>query len=135
MTMLVVTALSAAACGDDDDEPAGDTSASADVDRYCELTMQLDEAGSEAFRELEQDEDATQEDFEQAEADFVREHEDELAELVDVAPTEIREEVELLLRALRARGGLEEDAPAERDVGMAERTITRFERKNCPATE
>ena len=131
--MLAVAALAAAACGDDDDEPAGDASASGDVDRYCELTMQLDEAGSEAFRELEQDEDAQEEDFEQVEADFVRQHEDELAELVDVAPAEIQEEVELLLRALRARGGLEEDAPADRDVSRAERTITRFERNNCPS--
>ena len=94
IALLAVFAI--AACGDDDDE-AAETTASADVDRYCELTKQLDEAGSEAFRELEQDPKATEKDFEEAEADFVRQHQAELDELAEVAPEEIQDDVPVLV--------------------------------------
>ena len=128
---MLLAVFAMAACGDDDDEPA-DTNASADVDRYCELTNQLDEAGSEAFRELEQDSEATQKDFEEAEADFVRQHEAELDELAEVAPEEIQDDVPVLLAGLRGRAGLEEP-PDDQELKKAEKAITRFERQNCPA--
>ena len=127
--LLAVFAL--AACGDDDDE-AAETTASADVDRYCDLTKQLDEAGSEAFRELEQDPNATEKDFEEAEADFVRQHEDELDELAQVVPDEIEEDAQVLLASLRGRAGLEEQPPDEDEAEKAERAVTRFEKRNCP---
>ena len=128
---MLLAVIAIAACGDDDDE-AADTTASADVGRYCELTQQLDEAGQEAFRELEQDPDATENDFEKAEADFVRQHEAELDELTDVAPEEIQDDVSVVLAALRGRAGLEEQPPADQEAAKAERAITRFERENCP---
>jgi len=121
-----------AACGDDDNDEAADTTASADVGRYCELTKQLDEAGSEAFRELEQDPKATQKDFEEAEADFVRQHEADLDELAEVAPEEIQDDVPVLVAGLRGRAGLEEQPPDDQELKKAERAITRFERTNCP---
>jgi hypothetical protein len=134
LTLLLLCTFAVAACGgdDDDDGGGGDTTASADVDRYCELSKQLDEAGSEAFRELEQDPDATEQDFEQAEADFVRQNEAELDELAQVAPDEIQEDVDVLLAALRGRAGLEETPPDEDAAEEAERALTRFERNNCP---
>lgn len=131
LALIVLPAVFAiAACGDDDDE-AADTTGSADVGRYCELTTQLDEAGSEAFRELEQDPEATEEDFEEAEAEFVRQHEAELDELAAVAPEEIREDVSVVLAALRGRAGLEEQPPDDQEAKKAERALTRFERENC----
>jgi hypothetical protein len=132
LALIVLLAVFAvAACGDDDDDGA-DTTASADVGRYCELTKQLDEAGSEAFRELEQDPEATEKDFEEAEADFVRQNEAELAELAELAPKEIQDDVPVLLAGLRGRAGLEEQPPDDQEVKRAERAIARFERENCP---
>ena len=96
------------------------------------MAKQLDEAGSEAFRELEQDPEATEKDFEEAEADFVRQHEAELDELAEVAPEEIQDDVPVLLASLRDRAGLEEQPPDDQELKKAERAITRFERENCP---
>ena len=132
LIVLMLSILSAVACGDDDDDEAGETTASADVDRYCELTQQLDKAGSEAFRELEQDPDATEQDFEQAEAEFVRQNEAELDELAEVAPEEIQEEVAVVLASLRGRAGLEEQPPDDQMSQKAEQALQRFERENCP---
>jgi hypothetical protein len=131
LAVVLLSLLFAAACGDDDDE-AGDTTPSADVDRYCELSQQLDEAGSDAFRELEQDPGATEQDFEQAEAEFVRGHEAELDELAEVAPEEIQADVAVLLASLRGRAGLEEQPPDDQAAEKAEKTVQRFERENCP---
>lgn len=114
------------------EDEQGGGGATADVDRYCELSQQLDEAGSQAFRELEQDPSATREDFEQAEADFVREHEAELEEITQVAPPEIQNEVQVLISSIRGRAGLEEQAPDEQAERQADQTIRRFERQNCP---
>ena len=132
MLLALLAVLAIAACGGDDDE-AADPTASADIGRYCELTKELDDAGSEAFRELEQDSEATQKDFEEAEADFVRQHEAELDELAEVAPEEIQDDVPVLLAGLRGRAGLEEQPPDDPELKKAEKAITRFERQNCPA--
>jgi hypothetical protein len=122
-------ALSLAACGDDDDE---ETTAAVDVARFCEINQELNEAGTEHFEELEQDPEATREDFEAAERSFYEENEDLIAEGQRVAPPEIQDELEFLVAGLRFRAGLTDEKPDPAEVRAAERTINEFEKENCP---
>jgi hypothetical protein len=130
VAVVVVAAMGFAACGDDDEE-GGETTAVADIDRFCELTKQLDQAGTEAFEELEQDPEATREDFEQAEAEFLQEHEAELDEIQQVAPEEIQNEIQVVIAGTRGRAGLEENPPEQQEERAAEEAIRQFERENC----
>ena len=128
--MVVVFGLvvPVAACGDDDDSGAGD------VDRYCELTGELDAAGEEAFAALEQDPDATEEDFAAAEAAFFAEHEDDLAELAEAAPAEIRADAEVLLDAQRRFAeGESREAVESAEVQEADEQVNAFEEEHCEA--
>lgn len=133
LAVAALLVLGVAACGGGDGD-GGETTAAADLDRYCELTQQLDQAGTEAFEALEQDPKATRKDFEQAEADFLREHEPEFEEIVQVAPKEIQDEVRVLLAATRGRAGLEEQPPNKQDEQTAQQTVQQFERENCEAS-
>ena len=137
--ILLALALGAAlpACGDDDDDDGGgggaDTGtqpAVADVGRYCELTKELDEAGNEAFRELEQNPNASEEDFERVEREFVESNQEKIDELVRVAPEEIREDIGVLLAGLRSRAGQGPEVDEDQEQA-AERRVTRFEDENC----
>src|SRR5688572_15799672 len=87
-----------AACGDDDN--GSTVTAGADLERYCQLSRQLDSAGQEIFRKLEQDPKATPEDYRKAEAELVRQEAAALDEITRVAPAEIRQEAAVLVRAL-----------------------------------
>jgi outer membrane PBP1 activator LpoA protein len=130
----LLAALLLAGCGDDDDTttPVGtETVATADVERYCELSKELDAAGEEQFEALEQDPNATNEDFEEAEADLVESNEAQLEEIQQVAPPEIAADVGVLVAGLRARAGLEEGGPSEREQNQAEIRIDAFENDNC----
>ena len=118
------------ACGDDD-EGGEESSASADLARYCELSQELDEAGAEAFKALEQDPNATPEDFAKAEADLVKEIDPKLDEIATTAPDEIDEEAQILVASVRARGGLEDQPPDEQEAREAEATIQQYEKENC----
>ena len=115
-------------CGDDDDEASS-------VERYSELVQELDEAGSEAFADLEEDESATEEDFAEAERRFVDDHQDDFDELREVAPDEIADDIEVLLAAQeeRAAGGEQEEASDE--VVAAEERVGAFEASNCGESE
>jgi hypothetical protein len=124
VAMIPVLALAGlVGCGDDDDEAHGDP------DRYCELSREMDQAGDEAFAELEEDEDATEQDFARAERAFLEAHSDEFDEIREVAPDEIRADVDTLLDAVRARAqGSEESSP---EADEAEQHVTEFEDQNC----
>jgi hypothetical protein len=124
----VAAILLAAGCGDADEDTSG---ATVDIARYCEITQQLDEAGTEEFEELEQDPDATREDFEAAERRLYEENEDLIAEGQRVAPPEIQDELEILVAGLRSRAGLGDEAPDRADARAAERAIEKFEKENC----
>jgi hypothetical protein len=125
----LTVALVLAACGDDDS--AETTPATADVDRYCALTAELDRAGREQFEALERDPSATEEQFEAAERELVEDNEEQLAELVAVAPEEIESHVEVLIGALRERAGLDAEDTDPAAVRDAERALARFEQENC----
>ena len=128
LALLVASALTAVAvgCGED----GGDETAAADVERYCELTAELDRAGTKALAKLERDPEATDEDFERAERELVQSHEAEIEEVQDVAPSEIAESVRMQVRAIRARAGLSEPVD-EAEARVAERRVQQFEKQNC----
>lgn len=134
--LLLALALGVAlpACGDDDDDGGGGDGgepAVADLGRYCALSKELDEAGTEAFRELEQDPEAKEEDFEAVEREFVEAHEQQLEEIVAVAPAEIKDDIGVLLSSIRGRAGLGPEVP-ESESNPAEERVTAFEEENCP---
>ena len=113
-------------CGDD-----GDGSAAGDVERYCALVAELDEAGSEAFAALEEDETATDEDFAEAERQFVQEHREDFEELRRVAPKEVADDVDVLIAAQEARASGGEQEETSGDVAIAEERVSEFEVENC----
>lgn len=121
---LALVAVVATGCGDDDD-------AGGDVERYCELVDELDQAGSEFFAALEEDESATDEDYADAEQQFIDDHADDFEELRDVAPAEIADDIDVLLTAQeqRAAGGDQEEASEE--AAAAEERVVSFEDANC----
>ena len=128
IVIVAAVALVGFGCGDDDgDEGAPDATAS--VERYCELTRELDRAGGEMFEELEKDPDASPKDFRAAERQLVEESEESLDELQEVAPAEIKDDVTSLVQALSARAGL--DAKVPPDAEAAETRVTKFEKQNC----
>jgi hypothetical protein len=127
VTVVSMGGLGAVACGDDDEASS--------VERYCELVQELDEAGSEAFADLEQDESATEGDFAEAERQFVEDHQDDFDELREVAPDEIADDIDVLLAAQeeRAAGGDQEEVSDE--VVAAEERVGAFEEANCGQSE
>jgi hypothetical protein len=127
-------ALCLGGCGGDDDESqpstAGAQSAeTADLGRYCELVGELEEAGRAVFAEVESDPNATQEDFEAAEREFVESQAQTLEELTETAPSAISADAGLVVESLRARAGLVDEAPP--GAGQAESRVRAFEKQNC----
>jgi hypothetical protein len=138
--LIVALALGVplAACGDDEDDNGnGEQVAGADLERYCELSNDLDQAGTEQFSQLENDPNATDADFEALERQFIAEHEAEIDELPEVAPDEIAADVEILIAQLRGRAepgeGPAEGDTDEAEAAAAEERVNRFEEENCPA--
>jgi hypothetical protein len=120
--------LGATGCSDDDgDEAAPDGTAS--LERYCELSRELDRAGEEQLEALEEDPNATVEDLKAAERELIEENEDALEEIQEVAPAEINDDVAIRVEALRARAGLADEVPP--DAKEAERRINMFKEENC----
>jgi hypothetical protein len=136
---FVLCAVAFAACGDDDDGSTstvaapdpGPSAAAPDPARYCELSRELDRAGSEAFEALESDPNTTREDIEAAERSLVETNEDTLNEIQEVAPPEIQDQVATLILSLRARAGLTDDQVDRAAAAQAEEAIATFERQNC----
>lgn len=121
--MAAVAVLLVTGCGDDE-EDAGD------VERYYELTRELDEAGTEHFEALEVDESATEDDFAEAERQFVEDNEDRFDELIESAPEEIRADVDTFLGAMRSGELSAEGGPSD-DAIAAEEAIVAWEEANC----
>src|SRR5215207_560214 len=129
LLVLVASGLLATGCGDDDNGESDDV-AGPDLERYCELTAELNRAGEEAFHGLEKDPQATEKDFEAAEKGFVESHQAQLNELEQVAPEEISKDVETLSNGLRARAGLGPGVD-EAEEGAADKRVAGFEKQNC----
>ena len=106
-------------CGDEGEESQGD------VERYCELGQQIEVE----FSALELDESATPADVARMRLDFIEAHQDDFDELRDVAPDEVREDVEFLRQAERqlAEGG---DASLP-EAQEAEDRVAEFDTEYC----
>ncbi len=131
---MVTAALVLGGCGDDD-ESAEETTAenpAADLDRYCQLNKELGQAGDEFFAELEQ-RDASRKEFEEGERDFLEQNEQEIDEVLEVAPSEIQGDAETFVEGLRVRAGVSDADVNLQEVGPAEERLAEFEQENCPS--
>ena len=122
---LALVAAVATGCGDDDEDAGGD------VERYCQLVDELDQAGTEFFAALEENESAPDEDFANAEQQFLEENADDIEELREAAPVEIADDIDVLLaaQAQRAAGGDQEESSEE--AAAAEERVLNFADANC----
>ena len=130
--LLAAAALVAGGLVGRDDEPAAASPPSGEVS-YCELSAGLERAGREAFQELEQDPNATRQDFERTEAAFLRDYEDQIEALVAAAPVEIAAEVGLLIDSIRARADSAREPLDPQAIRAAEETVRDWESANCAA--
>jgi hypothetical protein len=124
---VLLLALGLSACGGDS---GGDSAGGADPERYCELVAELETDGSAAFDEIEADENATEEDFAAASKAFTEASEEKFNELIEVSPTEIKEDVEVLIASIRAQSGQGDEVDQE-EATAAEADITAWEEENC----
>ena len=124
---VLLLALGLSACGGDS---GGDSAGGSDPERYCEIVAELEEEGGKAFDAVESDENATEEDFVAAGKAFTEASEGKFNEMIEVAPTEIEEDVEVLIASIRAQSGLGEEVDQEEAVA-AEKDITAWEEENC----
>lgn len=110
---LVLATLGLSACGDDDD-------ASSSSERYCEILEDLDEAGAEAFGQL--DADATEAEYDEVQAQFVEDNEARFQQLIDAAPSSIRDDLRATIE------GATGDEPADE---AASARVTEFDEETC----
>ena len=128
-TLLCATvAVGLAACGDGEDS----TAAAPDLDRYCELVVELDAASAAIFGEFEQDQELSEADIAEAQQRVLDENDDLIEELERVAPNEIRDDVELSIESTRARAEQEDTDIPEQDVVDANLRLQEFRRQECP---
>jgi hypothetical protein len=132
--IVLVATVAVAACGEEDtartSARATATPPTGDAERYCALTREMDAAGTKFFARLERKENATAKDFEAAERRFVERFAPQFEEIVQVAPSAIRTDVQVLLAGQRARAGLSGSVD-QAEVSAAERRVVRYERRNC----
>lgn len=125
--LLLTGALTA--CGDDDESAS---SGGRDLERYCEIVVELENSDDPAVEGAE-----TPEDFAAAFGQFVEDHEDEIDGLVESAPDEIADDVEFQIDALR--GGIEDGDLDTRlsteEFTAAEQRVTAFEAENCEGAD
>lgn len=126
LAFAAVLAITLGACSDDDDDASGDAEVAADEERYCELTAEVEAQAEETFSGL--GEDAGEEEVAAAQAQLLEEVDDELDEMVDVAPPEIADDVEAYVAFFRAQMRNEE---AEE---VSDERILAWEEENCPST-
>lgn len=125
MALTVLVAVALAGCGNSDETGSTQT---ADRNRYCELSAQLEQSAEEHFAQL--DRSASQEDFQQAHVEFIDENQAEIDELPEVAPEEIQGDIETVLAGMRAQAG-EEVEVDEAEIDAADQRTRDFERDNC----
>lgn len=102
------------------------------VERYCEVVAEADAAGTAHFAALEAREDATEQEYEEAERSFLEEYRHLFDEILTVVPDEIADELALLLRSQRERAGLGTGEPlSDETVQAAEEGVLAFEDERC----
>jgi len=134
LALAAAAVLALSACGDDEPSAAASSATTAaeaaggDVDRYCELTAELDAKGETLFADLPQD--APPEEVQRLEQQLLEEVAPSFEELIEVAPDAIEDDVPILLDGIRARAATGED-PNQEASSAAEERILAFEEANC----
>lgn len=111
------------ACSDD----GSNGELTADEERYCELTAEVEAAAEEAFSSL--GEDAGDEETAAAQEGLLDDVDDELDEMIEVAPDAIADDVDAFVASFRAsmRG---------EDVEQADdQAIVAWEEEHCPSSD
>lgn len=136
----LVALLGLVSCGNDPEPPSNEGAVAQDdeedegegpsAELYCELVEELDDAGDDFFKELEDDEDASMKDYEKAERDFFREYESEMDELIAAGPDEIADDVRTIVASIKSRAGLGPKVP-QGEASAAEKRVQRYEKQNC----
>lgn len=124
LAFAAVLVITLGACSDDDDDASGDAEVAADEVRYCELTAEVEAQAEETFSGL--GEDANEEQVTAAQAQLLEDVDDELDEMVDVAPPEIADDVEAYVAFFRAQMRNEETEQ------VSDARILAWEEANCP---
>ena len=124
-TEAAETAAGAAPAPDPDPDPAAGTP---DVERYCELSDELARAADEFFREQR---DTGPREAKRAGREFVREQSPAFAEIKQVAPGAIRDDVITFVQGSRAFLLGTESGPSPAQARGAERRLAAFDRKSC----
>ncbi|MFN2526293.1 MAG: hypothetical protein ABR505_08520 [Actinomycetota bacterium] len=131
LALLAMVALFIpAVCGEDATESA-ETSSPGDLARYCALVGQLNEEGTEFFSRLGPNTSKSQ--YETAQAEFVRAHQEELNELSEVAPLDIREYVATVVASQKATADLGPEVP-QSEVLQAESHLRPYQEEHCSAS-
>lgn len=114
LTITTLVVLIVPACGDDE----GD---SASAEEYCEIKTELDAAGEKAFSDLK--EDATEDEYDAVQEEFVKANRDRFEDLVDVAPGAIKDDLRIVVD-----GVLDPNAPENEEA--ADR-VSEFDAETC----
>lgn len=114
LTSATLVVLLVPACGDDDDD-------SASSEEYCEIKTELDAAGEKAFSDLK--EDATEDEYDAVQEEFVKANRDRFEDLVDAAPGKIKDDLRIVVD-----GVLDPNAPENEEA--ADR-VSEFDAETC----
>ncbi|MFD2092189.1 hypothetical protein [Blastococcus deserti] len=127
-------ALTLTACSDESAgrqpsaTPATTSAGGGDVDRYCELTAELEALGEQIFADVP--EDAPLEEHMRREQQLLDQASVQLDELAEVAPDEIRADVLVFLDDMRARAATGQQPDAEAALAAEDRILA-FEEEHC----
>ncbi len=129
-----VAALALAACGGDDETTASTTTAASnpDVDRYCEVVTELDQNSADVFDELGEEGVPSEQQLVDAQLKVLNDNADLIAELQEVAPTEISDDLQLSIDSARERAEAGDPSQPPQDVVDAGLRLQEFRKDNCP---
>lgn len=123
--LLVGAVLLLAACGGDDTSG----SSSADVQRFCEVTAQLDKEGTRIFNQVQSNRESHKVLLQKQRA-FLKQEGDLLDEAQATAPDEISDAVATEIAASRASAG-EGPAVDAQKLSDAQTQVDAYRKKNC----
>lgn len=121
---LAAVLLVFGACGDDGNDASGGDAAGGDLDRYCEISSELDKRGEKAFEEAP--DDASEVDVLKK---FFADNDELFDELREVAPEEVRNDIETVYKA--NQDFIAGDESAAEKAEPADDRLTDYNEKNC----
>jgi hypothetical protein len=128
LALLAGAVLLVAGCGGDDTSSTG----SADVQRFCEITAQLDREGTRIFKKVESSNEGHKVLLREQKA-FLKRNQELLAEVQKVAPDELTDAVALEIAASKASAG-EGPAVDQQQLSEGQAQVDAFRKENCKAS-